>query len=132
MKGVYTVGMVHKCTGLEPRWFPGGYRFMQKQIVAITTKRVRGRGEHLARILDAVNTAVLLDIDLAISAYQDAIEEEKRKTVTSVVEIFGMALEKLEQGDLGYSIQTETTCRTPSSRPPTQARPGSRRPGSRL
>jgi methyl-accepting chemotaxis protein len=106
-QGVYTVGMVHKRIGLEPRWYIGGYRFILGRILAVVVRRFRGSKGELAEVLNAVQTAVLLDIDLAISAYQDAIEEEKRQTVTGVIGTFGTALEALERGDLRDSFSAE-------------------------
>jgi methyl-accepting chemotaxis protein len=109
MAGVYTVGMVHKRIGLQPRWFIAGYRFVLKKLTGLITRRFKGNKARLAEVLSAVNTAVLLDIDLAITAYQDAIEDEKRKTVATVVETFGAALERLEQGDFTRGIVAEVT-----------------------
>jgi methyl-accepting chemotaxis protein len=99
-EGVYTVGLVHKRIGLEPRWYIGGYRFILGRILGVVTKGLRGNKRHLTEVLDAVQTAVLLDIDLAISAYQDALEADKRQTVAAVISTFGKALESLEAGDL--------------------------------
>ena len=106
-EGVYTVGMVHKRIGLEPRWYIGGYRFILGRILNVVTRGLKGNKRYLAEVLNAVQTAVLLDIDLAISAYQDAIEEEKRQTVTAVIATFGTALESLEGGDLRDSLSAE-------------------------
>ncbi len=105
MKGVYTVGMVHQRIGLEPRWFIAGYRLVLSRIVGVLVRQNRKGKDRLSEVLDAVTTAMMLDMDLAISAYQDAIEDEKRRTTTAVMETFGKALEELERGSLSHAIE---------------------------
>ena len=109
MNGVYTVGMVHKRIGLEPRWYIAGYSYVQCLIINAVVKRFRGKRDHLAELLCATTKAILFDIDLAITAYHDALEEEKQVVLGSVVDTFGIALDRLKQGDLDYLIQTEVS-----------------------
>jgi methyl-accepting chemotaxis protein len=99
--------MVHKRIGLEPRWFIAGYRLVLSRVIGVLVRKSKGGKDRLTEVLDAVTTAVMLDMDLAISAYQDAIEDEKRKTTSAVIETFGTALEELEKGNLNHSIEGE-------------------------
>jgi ABC-type transporter Mla subunit MlaD len=81
LNGVRTIGMVHNRIGLEPRWYIGGYNFVLSQLVALAVGRYRWRPTRLTEVLTAVNCAVMLDMEIAISVYQEAMlaEREKRR-----------------------------------------------------
>ncbi len=90
LQGVRSIGLVHKKIGLEPRWYIGGYAFVLCQLQALAVKAFHRQSAHLAKILAAVNVAVLLDIDIALSVYQEAIlverEERQRKIAAAIAE----------------------------------------------
>ncbi|MFT3995948.1 MAG: globin-coupled sensor protein [Asticcacaulis sp.] len=73
------IGRAHERIGLEPRWYIGAYRFALNELVAVIMKRRRfSPGKAVAEV-QAVNKAVLLDLDLAISTYQTVLLEQRRK-----------------------------------------------------
>ncbi len=79
---VRKVGLAHSRIGLEPRWYLGGYAFVMNRIIDVATRQFRSRlnpaeaQRQTAALLAAVNKAVILDMDLAISIYLD--DENKR------------------------------------------------------
>jgi methyl-accepting chemotaxis protein len=77
MEGVRQIGMVHNKIGLEPRWYIGGYSFVLNRLVAIAVKSCRWNARRLAPLMCAINAAVMLDMDIAISVYQDAMLAER-------------------------------------------------------
>ncbi|MDA9430206.1 globin-coupled sensor protein [Bradyrhizobium sp. CCBAU 51627] len=79
LKGVRAIGMVHNKIGLEPRWYIGGYNFVLNQLVSLATRRYRWRQRRLCEVLSAVNCAVMLDMEIAISVYQEAMLAEREK-----------------------------------------------------
>lgn len=79
MQGVRTIGLIHNKIGLEPRWYIGGYNFVLSRLAAIATEKYRWRREHLSAVLTALNCAVMLDMDIAISVYQEAMLAERRR-----------------------------------------------------
>ena len=79
MEGVRAIGLVHNKIGLEPRWYIGGYNFVLSQLVALAVRQYRWKPGHLAAVLTALNCAVLLDMDIAISVYQEAMLTERQK-----------------------------------------------------
>ncbi|MET4119104.1 methyl-accepting chemotaxis protein [Bradyrhizobium sp. JR1.5] len=85
MQGVRTIGMVHNRIGLEPRWYIGAYNFVLSKLVALAVRRYRWQTGHLSELLAAVNCAVMLDMEIAISVYQEAMlaEREKRQEKVS-------------------------------------------------
>ena len=84
MRGVHEIGMVHCRIGLEPRWYIGGYNFVMAELAAVAVKTFRWKTDHLAKVLQAVNSAIMLDMDIAISTYEEAVmlERQKRHDVT--------------------------------------------------
>jgi methyl-accepting chemotaxis protein len=71
--GVKTIGLVHNKIGLEPRWYIGGYSYVLNRLTRLATKTYRWSPSKLSSVLCAVNSAVLLDMDVAISTYQEAL-----------------------------------------------------------
>ena len=79
MHGVRTIGHVHNKIGLEPRWYIGGYNFVLSQLVALAVQKYRWKPEHLSAVLTALNCAVMLDMDIAISVYQEEMLIDRQK-----------------------------------------------------
>ncbi|MBV8165438.1 MAG: globin-coupled sensor protein, partial [Alphaproteobacteria bacterium] len=77
--GVRTIGMVHNRIGLAPRWYIGGYAFVLAQLTELVLQTYRWKPRRRGEILKAVNAAVLLDIDFAISVYQEAMLADRAR-----------------------------------------------------
>ena len=75
--GVQTIGNVHHKIGLEPRWYIGGYAYVLNRLVALAVRTHRWSPQKLASLNAAVNAGVMLDMDIAISVYQEALIAEK-------------------------------------------------------
>jgi methyl-accepting chemotaxis protein len=89
---VYRVGLAHMRIGLEPRWYIGGYAFIQERLVRVIHESLPTRRRNEAgRLSDAVIRAIALDIDLAISSYFNAMTERE---TTHLALVAG----RLEQG----------------------------------
>jgi methyl-accepting chemotaxis protein len=85
MTGVRTIGLTHSRIGLEPRWYIGGYAFVLRQLTFLAGRKYRLRPRRLTQIVNSFTSAVLLDMDLAISVYQEALiaERQRRQENTS-------------------------------------------------
>ena len=68
--GVRTIGLVHNKIGLEPRWYIGGYNFVLSRLTSLAVRCYRWSPSKMQAVITAVNSAVMLDMDLAISVYQ--------------------------------------------------------------
>ena len=77
---VRRVGRMHSRIGLEPRWYIGGYSFVLGELYGLAAAHHRSRlhpgqaAAKTARLMQALNRAVMLDMDIAISIY---LEENK-------------------------------------------------------
>jgi methyl-accepting chemotaxis protein len=92
---VRRIGLMHSRIGLEPRWYIGGYAFILGRLHTVVshafTSRLRPAVAQAktAALLCALNQAVMIDIDLAISIY---IEENKAafdRKLATLAETFG-------------------------------------------
>lgn len=79
MNSVRQVGLAHQRIGMEPRWYIGGYNYVLSHLIKVAIKANRWRPSRLEALLTAINAAVMLDMDIAISVYQDALIEDRER-----------------------------------------------------
>ena len=118
---VRVIGHVHARIGLEPRWYIGGYSILLAHLSRVIVERPKklfaSRREHdraTAEAIAELNQRVLLDMDLAISIYLDALQDERDRVQaaqdaaearqTQVVRALGDALHALADNDLSVTI----------------------------
>jgi methyl-accepting chemotaxis protein len=121
VKAVLAIGNTHARLGLEPRWYIGGYALIAEKLIhsVIAEHWPRfnlSRGGHagMAASVSSMVKAVLLDMDLAISTYLDALEQERKRVNAAAEEArarqdkamaaISVALAGLNQGDLRVRI----------------------------
>jgi methyl-accepting chemotaxis protein len=75
--GVQAIGPVHHRIGLEPRWYIGGYTYILNRLVGLALRTYRWSPGKLTSLISALNAAVMLDMDIAITVYQDALLKER-------------------------------------------------------
>jgi methyl-accepting chemotaxis protein len=125
-ESVKMIGLTHSRIGLEPRWYIGGYAFILNMLLEAATRlhRSRLRPEaariNLASLLRAINQAVMLDMDLAISVYleenkaaydrqMDKLADGFRSSVLTIVEnVNGKADELAVTADTMSAASEET------------------------
>ncbi|WP_185961253.1 globin-coupled sensor protein [Telmatospirillum sp. J64-1] len=73
------IGHAHKQIGLEPRWYMGGYCFILNKLVRLARETYPIQPKRQLGVIEAINKAVFLDMELAISAYEEAVFAERRK-----------------------------------------------------
>jgi methyl-accepting chemotaxis protein len=84
MQGVKVIGLVHNKIGLEPRWYIGGYNYVLAELTRLAIGANRWNPKRLTAVLTAINSAVMLDMDIAISVYQEALLEERMQRQAKV------------------------------------------------
>jgi len=71
------IGHVHCRIGLEPRWYIAGYRYVLTRLHTYLVRKYRVSSKNLGTVLDHVTSAVMLDMDLAISTYEEKLLQER-------------------------------------------------------
>lgn len=124
---VKAIGRAHARLGLEPRWYIGGYALITEQLIhAVISERWpsllrlgKTNAEGTAEAVSALVKAVMLDMDLAISTYLDALDEERQRSEAARAEAeanqaaalaaLTAALDRLAAGDLTVRIDAQLT-----------------------
>lgn len=86
---VRTIGTIHNRIGLEPRWYIGGYNLILGELAGLVMRRAGWGGRTRHNLMRAVAAAVMLDMDIAISVYQEAMLADRQKRQTKVDAIIG-------------------------------------------
>lgn len=77
-RGRTRIGITHQNVGLQPEWYVGAYRFLLEEMLPLAWKQAEGDVERFMAATRALIKVVLLDIELAISAYFHADHEKLR------------------------------------------------------
>ena len=85
---VQKIGSVHAAIGLEPRWYIAGYCLALNRIVALINHHYRKKPERRDQMIDAVNKAVFLDMDIAISVYFQSLKDASAQHLQSKGDMF--------------------------------------------
>jgi len=110
-----TIGLAHNRIGLEPRWYIGGYNYVLQELSSLVLAHNRWRRHRAATILSAVQSAVLLDIDLAVSVYQEAVLAERRRrqdTREAAIRAFGETSRTLLENVRSAAASMQTVARS--------------------
>ncbi len=98
LERVRTIGRTHARIGLEPRWYVAGYSLVAQDLVtAVIQQRRFTSRRKLAADVAALVKAILLDIEISISVYQETSDEEVLGSV-------GRGLEQLAEGNLSHRL----------------------------
>jgi methyl-accepting chemotaxis protein len=120
------IGQAHARTGLEPRWYIGGYAVVIGQLIHALVKEQwpsllqmgKRRPEDVAEALSVFVKAAVLDMDLAISVYMETLDEQRRRAEEAgreaikqeraiVANSIGVGLDKLAAKDLTYRMSSD-------------------------
>lgn len=71
------IGRAHVKIGLEPRWYIAGYQIALSELTAVILKKYWYSPSKAGALVAALNKAVFLDLDFALSTYQEMLMEER-------------------------------------------------------
>ena len=112
------IALTHSRIGLEPASYIGGYTFtlnrLYKAIAMIPVSRMNPAAgqEKIARMLRAVNQAVMLDMNIVITIY---LEENKRvyeAKLSQLAETFESSIKGVVDAVMSSSVDMEKTAKT--------------------
>jgi methyl-accepting chemotaxis protein len=116
------IGTIHSKIGLEPRWYIGGYNYVLSRLAAIAVKAHRWSPAKLTATLAAINSALMLDMELAITTYQEALASERTErskmatklqnfetTATQIVNVVAAAATQLQSTAQGLNESASRT-----------------------
>ena len=100
-QSVNKIGLIHNKIGLEPRWYIGGYNFVLSSLTELAVQENRWSPKKMAALIRAINCAVMLDMDIAISTYQEALLEDRMRRSRALDELM-----KKFEGKTGSLVET--------------------------
>jgi methyl-accepting chemotaxis protein len=124
---VRRIGETHAHIGLEPRWYIAGYALILEKLVTavVDASWPKGLGvsrdgrEKLGKALSAMVKASLLDMDLAITVYLDALNAESDRLATEsrarearqseAMAALARGIDRLSQGDLSSRMDEQVS-----------------------
>lgn len=119
IEGVRTIGLAHNKIGLKPRWYIGGYAFVLSHLIDLAIGTDGWRRPRLGEVITAVNSVIMLDMDFAISVYQEAMLEDRAKRLRTVDELIAgfeksatRALESLSSSAVELNVTASSMART--------------------
>ena len=121
-QSVRTIGHVHARIGLDPTWYIGGYALISEHLIKAVVKEQwpslfsrANTPETMGASIAALMKAVMLDMDLAISTYLEALEERRHQIEAANAEAdqhraqaissITIALSKIAEGDLSTRLE---------------------------
>jgi methyl-accepting chemotaxis protein len=127
-RAVRIIGETHARIGLEPSWYIGGYALISDHLIRAIIREKWPRGllsrggaaaEEAGEAVSSFVKAAMLDMDLAISTYLEAIEAQRKREESlrlaheanqeTVVAALGAALSKLAHGDLASRLTSDVS-----------------------
>jgi methyl-accepting chemotaxis protein len=85
------IGGTHHRIGLEPKWYIAGYSYLFNEIVDHLIRRYRFSPAAQSAAIRATTKAVFMDLDIALSTYQEASEQalvERSRTTEAAITQF--------------------------------------------
>ncbi len=116
---VARIGKAHCQLGLEPGAYIGGYGLVKQALIAEVLGRVAGglalnakaRVEKASRLIQAIDKAISLDMDLAISVYLAEKDNDFSRRLNDLGDQFGEVIsgisQALSQSSAGLSSEAE-------------------------
>jgi methyl-accepting chemotaxis protein len=101
VRSIDRIGRAHSRIGLEPRWYIAGYQFVLNELVAVVLRKFRFSPGRATEAVQALNRAVMLDLDFAISTYQQILMEEEQARTAAL----GDAIDRFQKA-MGSSLQS--------------------------
>lgn len=80
------IGLAHVKIDLEPCWYIGGYCFVLNRIIEVVGRKSRFSGPKVARLVAAINKVVMLDMDFAMTTYQDLLLDQAKQRQAGIEE----------------------------------------------
>ena len=94
LRSVQTIGRVHNTLGLTPTWYIGGYTIVTQELhrlaCGLHSSRLNpgGASRRTAELCAAIDKAVMLDMELVITIYLDAKDQDYRTRLEELANQF--------------------------------------------
>ncbi|CCQ73886.1 globin-coupled sensor protein [Magnetospira sp. QH-2] len=115
LREVVAISHAHERVGLDFRWHIGGYCRILNELTAIAVRTYRKKPEKLIGVLQAINKAVMLDLDLPISVYIDSTRRNFDTTLSDHGDRFEQNVHGMVQVVASASTELQATAQAMES-----------------
>lgn len=84
MVSILKIGRVHSGIDLDFKWYIAGYQFVPNQVCSRIVRKYRFSVGNLSRLLHCLNKGVLLDLDVALSTYQQTLIDARQERTNQI------------------------------------------------
>ncbi len=104
---VSRIGAIHSKIGLAPHWYVGAYAWLTGALMAVaaqhTCSRLKPKGgaDDMAVLARALNSAVMMDVDLVVEAYFSENDRRHAAKLADLAQIFEGSIAELSQDVAG-------------------------------
>ncbi|MEQ9143724.1 MAG: globin-coupled sensor protein [Parvibaculaceae bacterium] len=112
---VNTIGHAHARVGLDPRWYIGAYCFVIGRLHRLVVKNYIEDVDRMVATIVAINKAVFLDMDFAISIYIGEAKELANKLLNEQAEKFEQNVKQVVTAVSNAATELEATAGTVAS-----------------
>ncbi|MBV1887276.1 MAG: globin-coupled sensor protein [Parvibaculaceae bacterium] len=109
---VQKIGEAHARIDLDPRWYIGAYCFALDYLHNVVRTEMQDDPERVATVATAINKAVFLDMDFAISIYIKAAKDLATKVVNEQADKFEVNVKEVVSTVSQASSELEATAGT--------------------
>lgn len=109
---VQKIGEAHARIDLDPRWYIGAYCFALDYLHQVVREEMSDDPEGVATVATAINKAVFLDMDFAISIYIRAAKDLATKVVNEQADKFEINVKEVVSTVSQASTELEATAGT--------------------
>lgn len=89
---ILRIGQAHERVGLEPRWYLGGYALLITRIHAVAVEVLHRRPDELSATIQAIDRAVMIDAEMAVSVYLEAARTSHRHVLDDIGDEFSQSV----------------------------------------
>lgn len=110
VESIDRIGRAHVRIGLEPKWYIAGYQYVLNELIGIVQKKHRFSKRKALLAMQALNKAILLDLDFAISTYQEVLmeqQQEQARQISRAIDTFKTKVDS-SMGEVGNSAEKVT------------------------
>ena len=112
VKSVMAIGEAHARIGLDPRWYIGGYCFVIGRLHHLICETYLHDPQMMQTVIVAVNKAIFLDMDFAISIYIDEAKKLARKLLNEQADRFEVNVKEVVTSVSNAATELEATSET--------------------
>ncbi len=112
VRSVVAIGEAHARIGLDPRWYIGGYSFVTSHLQQLICQTYAQDLLRMQQTIVAVNKAVFLDMDFAISVYIDEAKKLAHRVLNEQADLFEINVKEVVTSVSHAAVELEATSET--------------------